>query len=225
MQEAKFWFGEIEAVPQDSPNVTDTTPVIEKLKTKNIAVLGNHGVIAMGKNLMDCFFLIQGLEEAVKVETYARLFDAPIKSENLSPKRDETAAVSKSSITPKKVEIFSRAQIDAIVNLVNNDEQMKELGAKADMTMTLAVKMEESGKVFRFVFEKGQIKDVAEREDAEFLITAPEAVWRAVFKRELDPFIATTQKKMNLHGDFGRISRFYAPCNRLFDIWTQVEVK
>lgn len=223
IHEAKFWFGEIEAVPQDAPNVTDTAPVIEKFKTKNVAVLGNHGVIATGKNLMDCFFLIQGLEEAVKIETYAALFregaggKGPIAGNNGGHKQV--------SVPRPSHKLFSREQIDAIVALVNADAQMKEMGAKTDMTMTLAVKSDETGKVFRFVFEKGRIVDVSESEDAEFVINAPESVWRAVFRRELDPFIATTQKKMILKGDFGKISKFYAPCNRLFDLWTKVEIE
>ena len=64
----------------------------------------------------------------------------------------------------------------------------------------------------------------ARMQQAEFLITANESIWRAVFNREIDPFVATTQKKMNLRGDFARISKWYAPCSRIFQLWTQVPV-
>ena len=72
--EAKFYLGEINAIPQTTPSVTDSQPVIETLKKNNIAVLKNHGVVAIGENLFDCFLLIQGLEDAVKVETISRFF-------------------------------------------------------------------------------------------------------------------------------------------------------
>ncbi|MCA9400494.1 MAG: SCP2 sterol-binding domain-containing protein, partial [Candidatus Omnitrophica bacterium] len=103
--------------------------------------------------------------------------------------------------------------------------QMKELGAQTDMTMALAVKMEETGETFHFAFNKGKIDAVDESEDVEFLITAPEKVWRLVFHQEIDPFVATTQKKMHLKGDFARISKWYAPCSRVFELWTQVPVE
>ena len=61
--------------------------------------------------------------------------------------------------------------------------------------------------------------------DAEFLITANEAIWRAVFNRQIDPFVATTQKKMSLRGDYARISKWYAPCSRIFQLWAQVPVE
>ena len=49
--------------------------------------------------------------------------------------------------------------------------------------------------------------------------------WRAIFKRQLDPFAATTQKKLKLKGDFAKISRWYVPFNRLFDLWTAAPVE
>ena len=48
---------------------------------------------------------------------------------------------------------------------------------------------------------------------------------RQIFNRQLDPFAATTQKKLKLKGDFGKISRWYVPFNRLFELWVRVPVK
>jgi hypothetical protein len=56
-------------------------------------------------------------------------------------------------------------------------------------------------------------------------VSAPETVWRAVFNREIDPFVATTQKKMDLRGDFAKISKWYAPCSRVFELWQKVPVE
>jgi L-fuculose-phosphate aldolase len=74
--EAKFWFGELEAVPQMTPTVTDVGPVIEALKKNGIAVMRNHGVVAVSKDLFGCFLLVQTLEEGLQTEAMARVFSA-----------------------------------------------------------------------------------------------------------------------------------------------------
>jgi putative sterol carrier protein len=93
------------------------------------------------------------------------------------------------------------------------------------MNMDLAVKLDETGQIYSFRFEEGRITDVGHDGNAEFLISASENIWRAVFNREIDPFVATTQKKMRLRGDFARISKWYAPCSRIFEIWANVPVE
>jgi L-fuculose-phosphate aldolase len=220
--EAKCYLGKIQSVEQSTPAVTDAVPVIAKLKSNNIVVLRHHGVVAMGKDLFDCFLLIQGLEEAVKTDAISRLY-----SEAQPGLADGSGrgghAVPETEI--KKYELFSQEQIDEIVRLANSDRQLQELGQKTDMTMDLAVKLNETGKVYSFRFQQGRIAGVGQDEDAEFLISAPEEIWRAVFNRQIDPFVATTQKKMNLRGDFARISKWYAPCSRIFELWQRVPVK
>jgi L-fuculose-phosphate aldolase len=72
--ESKVYLGSITAVPQETPAVTDVGPVVAALKKSNIAVLKNHGVVAVGKNLFDCFLLIQCLEDAAKIEAISKLF-------------------------------------------------------------------------------------------------------------------------------------------------------
>src|SRR3989338_2507608 len=57
--ETKIYLGEVKSVPQATPSVTDTVPVVLALKSNNIIVLKNHGTVAMGKNLFDCFLLIK----------------------------------------------------------------------------------------------------------------------------------------------------------------------
>jgi putative sterol carrier protein len=89
----------------------------------------------------------------------------------------------------------------------------------------LAIQLDETGETYKFSFANGKIEKVSNNSDAEFLITAPENVWRAVFNREIDPFVATTQKKMNLKGDFAKISKWYAPCNRIFELWGNVPIE
>ncbi len=221
--ESKFYLGDVKSVIQFTPSVTEAGPVIEALKTNNIIVLKNHGTVAMGKNLFDCFLLIQVLEDAVKVNAISRLYSGQmLQNKEQKMTKDERQGTGDKVKTYK---LFSQEQIDEIVRVVNEDRQLKELGEKTNMTMDLAVKLNETGAVYSFCFERGNIKKVGSDEGAEFLISAPENIWRAVFNREIDPFVATTQKKMNLRGDFAKISRWYAPCNRIFQLWQRVPVE
>ncbi|MDP8264854.1 MAG: class II aldolase/adducin family protein [Candidatus Aceula lacicola] len=215
--ESRLYLGEIKAVEQTTPTVTDVSPVIESLRNNNIMMLKSHGSLAMGKNLFDCFLLTQCLEESVKMDAVSRIYQAQA-GELKSEKIDQLTGA-------KKFKLFSREQIDEIVRLVNEDQKLSELGKNSQMTMGLAVKLDESGAAYSFQFEDGKIVDVLENDEAEFVVSAPEKVWRAVFAREIDPFVATTQKKMILKGDFAKISKWYAPCSRLFELWQKVEVE
>ena len=217
--EAKMYLGEIKSVEQLTPAVTDAAPVIEALKRNNITVLRHHGVVAKGSDLFDCFLLIQALEEAVAIDAISRIYDQGSNKKNMRPEKIV------GDLKIKKYKLFSQEQIDDIVKIVNSDKQMKELGAKTKMTMDLAVQLEETGATYSFSFENGHIKKVGNDSEAEFLISAKENIWRAVFNREIDPFVATTQKKMNLKGDFAKISKWYAPCSRIFELWGAVPVE
>ena len=216
--ESKMVLGSIKAVPQLTPAVTDAKPVIESFRQNNIVVLKNHGVVAMGIELFDCFLLIQALEDAVKVDAISKLYKKDLQSTVYSP---QSAAIK----NVKKYKLFSQEQMDEIVKLVNADAQLGEMGAKTNMTMDLAVCLDETQTVYSFSFDRGRIAKVTHNPNVEFFIHAPESVWRSVFNREIDPFVATTQKKMFLKGDFAKISKWYAPCSRLFELWQRVPVE
>jgi L-fuculose-phosphate aldolase len=220
--ESRFYLGEVAAVEQTTPSVTDCQPVVDALRNNNIMVLKNHGVVAVGTDLFDCFLLIQCLEEAVKTDAVSRLYQQPAAGGCQPAPVRKTADAEK---IPCKYKLFSQEQINEIVRLVNTDAQLKDLGAKTQMNMDLAVKLDETGQIYSFRFEEGRITDVGHDGNAEFLISASENIWRAVFNREIDPFVATTQKKMRLRGDFARISKWYAPCSRIFEIWANVPVE
>jgi len=74
IMESKLYIGRIEGIDQTTPSVTDTSPVIESLKSNNIVVLRQHGVLAIGKEALDALWLIQGLEEAIMVDSISRLY-------------------------------------------------------------------------------------------------------------------------------------------------------
>jgi len=218
--EAKCFLGEVKSILQTTPAVTDAAPVMEMLKSNNITVLRNHGVVTKGPDLFDCFLLVQALEEAVKIDAISQLYKNKKAGRKPSSKRLKDTSLKQS----KTYKLFSQEQIDKIVRLVNEDAQLNEMGTQTNMTMDLAVKLDETGEIYSFNFEKGKIVNVGNSEDVEFLINASENIWRAVFNQEIDPFVATTQKKMHLRGDFAKISQWYTPCSRLFELWGQVPV-
>lgn len=217
--ESRIYLGDVQGIPQHTPAVTDAQPVIEALKTNNITVLRNHGVVAMGKSHFDCFLLIQALEEAAHIEALSKLYGEPTDSHESSSKSSHT------NNSDKKYKMFSKEQMDEIVRHVNDDGQMKTLGEQTNMTFDLAVLLEETGEAYSFQFDKGHIKNMRTDAQAEFVVSAPEKVWRQVFNREIDPFVATTQKKMRLDGDFAKISKWYAPCSRVFELWAEVPIE
>ncbi|MEI7998999.1 MAG: class II aldolase/adducin family protein [Candidatus Omnitrophota bacterium] len=229
--EARFYLGEVKSIPQTTPTVTDIAPVVEEMKANNVVVLRNHGVVAMGPDLFRAFVLIQELEEQVKMDFVSLHYQKSMSFPNVSVGNLEHASFGSPRKTfeddkvVKRYKLFSKEQIEEIVKTVNSDTQLKELGAKTAMNMTLAVILDETQQSFRFTFENGQITQVAQDANAEFVINAPENIWRGVFNGQLDPFVATTQKKMTLKGDFARISKWYAPCSRIFQLWTKVAVE
>ncbi len=230
--EAKFYLGDVKSLPQTTPSVTDIEPLMKGLAANNIVVLRNHGVVSVGPDLFHAFVLIQELEEQVKMDLvrvhYMRNAAGDAKADPLSARNvseDGQGAAAAGPAQAKKYELFSPEQIKEIVRLVNSDKQMQELGTKTSMNMDLAVCLEETGNIYSFKFRNGQIVETGHDANAEFLITANETIWRAVFNRQIDPFVATTQKKMNLKGDFARISKWYAPCSRIFQLWAEVPVE
>lgn len=66
--EAKFVLGDVPVVDQHTLNVEDCGPVLKAFKKNSLVVLRNHGCLAMGKDLFECFVKLQTLEEAVQTE-------------------------------------------------------------------------------------------------------------------------------------------------------------
>lgn len=217
--ETKFYLGEVPVVEQDTPTVTKPEKVIEALKLNNIVVLKNHGAVAVSDNFKDALALIEVLEEAVKTAAVARLFKKDI--------LDDLDKALKSDLTKgmSSYPMFSRQHIQAIVDLVNKDEFIAQKGRELDLTVELAVKLDDPPQAFKFVFEKGKIIGLQESENAPFVISAPKDVWEQVFLGKLDFFVAVTQGKMKLRGQLGQLSKWYVPFSRLFQIFKEVKFK
>jgi L-fuculose-phosphate aldolase len=217
--ETKFYLGDIPVIPQETPTVTVVEPVIAALKTNNLVVLKNHGTVAIADKFQDALAITEALEEAVKSAAIARLWDKDI--------LDELDAALKNDLKRAQpaFKMFSREHIQAIVDLVNQDEFIAQKGQELDLTVKLAIKLDASSQVFKFNFEKGKIIKLDEDDQAPFVISAPAPVWEQVFLGKLDSFVAVTQGKMKLSGQLGQLSKWYVPFNRLFGIFKEVKIE
>lgn len=216
--ETKLYLGNIPVVVQDTPAVTKPEAVIEALKLNNLVVLKNHGVVAIADAFSDCLHLIEMLEEAVRVAAVARIFKKEI--------LDELDGQLKQTLTGEQAHpMFSREHIQAIVDLVNQDDFIAQKGKELDLTVKLAIKLNETGEVYKFNFQKGKIVKLEADADAPYLISAAKAVWEQVFSGKLDSFVAVTQGKMKLEGQLGQLAKWYVPFTRLFELFRQVRFK
>ncbi len=217
--ETKLYLGDVPAVDQDTPSVTKPELVIEALKTSNLVVLRNHGVVAVADKFEDGLSLVEALEEAVRVAAGARLFKQEI--------LDDLDKELKEDLLKKDIAyaMFSKEHIQAIVDLVNKDEFIAIKGKESDLTVKLAIKLDGDDRVYKFNFEKGRIVKLDFDADAPFLISAPEEIWQQVFLGKLDSFVAVTQGKMRLQGQLGQLSKWYVPFTRLFELFKQVKIK
>ncbi|MDO8489000.1 MAG: class II aldolase/adducin family protein, partial [Candidatus Omnitrophota bacterium] len=216
--ESKLYLGDIPVIPQETPAVSKPEAVVEALKTSSLVILKNHGVVCIADNFKAAMNLIETLEDAVRTVAVARLFEKNI--------LDNLDNVLKEDLASAAVYLmFSREHIQAIVDLVNHDEFIAQKGKELDLSVKLAIKLNDSNAVFKFNFEKGKIIKLDTDSDAPFIISAPALVWEQVFLGKLDSFVAVTQGKMKLEGQLGQLSKWYVPFSRLFELFKQVRIK
>jgi len=216
--ESKLYLGDVPVVEQETPSITKPELVIDALKINNLAVIKNHGVVAIGGNFTEGLYLVETLEEAVRTCAVARLFKKEI-LDDLDKELKDTLS------NEKAYDMFSKEHIEAIVDLVNKDEFILKKGQEMDLTLQLVIKLDRTSSVYKFNFEKGRITKLEFDEDAPFVISAPGEIWKLIFLGKLDPFVATTQGKMKLKGNLGNLSRWYVPFSRLFELFKEVKIK
>ncbi len=218
--ESKLYLGKVPVVRQVTPNISEPEKVIEALKTNNIVVIKNHGVVCMADSFDEAFYLIEELEESVKMAGFVRLL-AKEKPDGFDKELKKAL-----KDTQKAYDMFSREHILKIVSLINQDENFLSKAKELDLTTKVVIKMnEEADKIYKFNFQGGKIAKVEYDEDAPFVISGPASVWRLVFEGKLDPFVATTQGKLKLKGELGTISRWYVPFSRMFSLFKEVKIK
>lgn len=217
--ETKFYLGEIPIVKQETPTVTKPEEVINALKSNNLVILKNHGAVCAGDKFGDTLSIIEALEEAVRTTAVARLFQKDILDDLDRPLKDTLTK------GRQAYEMFSGEHIQAIVDLVNEDEFIAKKGEELNLTLHLAIKLDDNNSVYKFNFEKGKIIKLDKDAEAPYIISANKEVWEQVFLGKLDPFVAVTQGKMKLKGQLGQLSRWYVPFSRLFELFKQVKIK
>jgi L-fuculose-phosphate aldolase len=217
--ESRLYLGEVPVVTQETPAITKPESVIVALKTNNLVVIKNHGVVAVAEEFQRGLDLIEALEEAVKIAAVARLFKKTA--------LDDLDAALKADLSRQSeiYPMFSKEHIQAIVDLVNQDEFIAKKGAELDLSLQYAIKLDGSAAVYKFIFEKGRIARLEFDDNAPFVASAPAAVWEMVFLGRLDPFVAVTQGKMKLKGNLGQLAKWYVPFSRLFELFKQVKIK
>ena len=77
---AVFVKGEIKCVPYGEPGTTHIADGLEDaLADRDIALLGNHGVVCVGQTLESAFALLEDMEETVKTYVISKSFGEPVK--------------------------------------------------------------------------------------------------------------------------------------------------
>jgi L-fuculose-phosphate aldolase len=217
--ESSLFLGKsIPIIPQESPSVTRVEEVIDALKLSNIIILKEHGTVAVGDDLWDAFFLSEILEEAAVMTCVEKSLGAATGEEKgeVRPERE----------TRQALPVFSKEHISRMVDLINQDGEAQRLGKENHLTVRYAIKLLDTGRVYNFHFQEGEIVRVTNDEDAEFVIAGRRQQWVAVFKGLIDPFAATTQKKLKLQkGSIGDLSKWYPPFYRIFALWKQTPVE
>jgi L-fuculose-phosphate aldolase len=222
--ETRFYLGRVPVVAQETPTVTRPEAVIDALKANSLVVLKHHGAVAMGETFDEAMALVEALEEAVKSACVARLFSV---GGQLSAPANAAGSFSgaRTGSGSGGMKMFSPEHIQAIVDLVNQDELIARKGSELDLTVQLAICLDGSDDKYKFNFEKGKIVRLDRDADAPFVISAPAAVWEQVFLGKLDSFVAVTQGKMSLKGQLGQLSKWYVPFTRLFELFKQVPIR
>jgi ribulose-5-phosphate 4-epimerase/fuculose-1-phosphate aldolase len=212
--EAKLQLGEVPIVPQVTPTVTDVSPVIHALENSNIVVLKDHGIVSMGREFKSAFSLVELLEEQAKVNLLIQK-SVPSRMRRLS--EDSGARGRTQKVGSYK--LLSREHTARLAEVINNDQEVQELGQRYDLTCTLAVKNQDTQEVVCFYYDKGKITKIDDSENADFLITGKGEILKRIFNRQLDPFVATTQGKVKTKGDISKMSRWYPALVRTFQLW------
>lgn len=198
-------------VPQSGPTVTDIAPLIKAFEAQSIAILEKHGIVAAGDDLLEAFALADVAEEAAQLTVHSHI---------LRGSRGTEQQNEKSSGAPVALPVFSDEHLNTLQKLINEDQEARKLGLDTDLTVRYAIKQAEDGKVYNMHFQKGELVAITNDEDADFINVGKREIWIKVFNGRIDPFAATSQKKLRLiKGHIGDLSKWYAPFYRIFALW------
>jgi L-fuculose-phosphate aldolase len=212
--EERVYLGKVSAITQRTPTITDLKSAHQALSNNDIVVIKEHGVVAIGEDLQYAFSLIELLEVNARVHLIAT--EAPTREEE----RHQTKKIS------KRYKLFSPDHIAALREIINNDESAQSLGREYDLTTAICTRVTDGEEVFSFCYEQGKIVEVKYSEDeAQFIFAASRSTWEKIFAGDLDPFVAKTQGKIKLKGDFNLLSRWFPVFDRTFSLWRELPLE
>lgn len=207
----------IPILEQNAPVATDLDALVEAFKTASIVFLKHHGVVSVGDDLQEAFSLVDVAEESAQLTLNSMI---------IGKRSDGVEEDLASKTVADALPVFSMEHMRLIQKLVNEDEQAQELGQRYDLTVRYAIKQLDDGRVFNVHFNKGRITAITKDENADFINAGRREIWIHVFNGRLDPFAATSQKKLRLQkGHIGDLARWYAPFYRIFALWKQAPVR
>jgi L-fuculose-phosphate aldolase len=212
--EERMYLGKIDAIIQKTPTITELASVYQALESNDIVVIKDHGVVAIGEDLQYAFSLIELLE--INARLHLVTAGSSIHEEK-KPELKEGA---------KKYKFFSSEHVAGLKEVINNDERAQSLGKEYDLTTVICTKVTDGEEVFSFRYEQGKIIEVNySEENADFVFSAARKVWGKIFSGELDPFVAKTQGKIKLKGDFTLLSRWFPVFERTFALWKELPLE
>jgi putative sterol carrier protein len=122
--------------------------------------------------------------------------------------------------------LFSREHMVALVQRANHDSEFRDHGSQTGLSTSLTLYLEETETAWTVKFAGGEIIDLEQQMNGEFLISGKEEWWRAVFSNRIDPFLATQQGKLKLkRGELAKLSQWYKPFQRAFSIWQTIPIQ
>lgn len=218
--EEKYTIGKVPIIPQDTPTVTKPEKVVEALKYNPVVIVKGHGTVAIGKTFQDAFLLTDLLEEAVHCQFFKDGISTSRDVPSLPAKKERAAA------DGERYQLFSKEHMNALVESANGDADFRKFSDDTGLTTSLTLHMEENNTVWTVKFLAGEITDLSQQCDGDFLISGKAEWWIAVFSNKIDAFLATQQGKLKLkRGELAELSRWYKPFQRAFALWQTIPIQ
>jgi len=221
--EEKYTLGEVRVLHQDTPTVTETESAVQEIRLRPLVILQGHGTVAVGKDLQEAFLLTDLLEEAVRCQLYQNERTPRSVSEpNSSRGKNSEATQPGDAAYP----LFSHEHMSALAQSANGDPQFQAQGQEAGLTTTLTLQSEDTQTAWTVHFHEGKITRLESGGQGDFVISGNREWWEAIFRRRIDPFLATQQGKLKLErGELWQLSRWFKPFQRAFTLWQNIPIK
>src|SRR5258706_2954579 len=182
--EEKYTIGEVAIVAQDTPTATKPEKVVEALKYSPVAIIKGHGTVAIGKNFQEAFLFTDLLEEAVRCQ----FFKAGVTPNQPGPAKPVPQGVP-ANPSNEKYQLFSQAHMRALVDSANGDVDFRQFGGDTSLTTSLTLHMDDDDAAWTVEFVAGEIVNLAQRADGEFLISRKPECCREEFRPKIDAYL------------------------------------